>query len=52
VVASQASVIRGDTLVMHISSGRTTLAPSADRGRVQGVFRPRNARQEAPPSGQ
>ncbi|MBL8549699.1 MAG: OstA family protein [Hyphomonadaceae bacterium] len=52
VVASQASVIRGDTLVMHISSGRTTLAPSADRGRVQGVFRPRNARQEGATSGQ
>jgi lipopolysaccharide export system protein LptA len=52
VVASQASVIRGDTLVMHISSGRTTLAPSAERGRVQGVFRPRNARQDGEAGGQ
>jgi lipopolysaccharide export system protein LptA len=44
VVASQASVVRGETLVLHVNSGRTTLAPSAERGRVQGVFRPRAAR--------
>jgi lipopolysaccharide export system protein LptA len=51
VVASQESVIRGDNLVMQVNSGRTTLTPSADRRRIQGVFRPRsNPSSSAAPS--
>jgi lipopolysaccharide export system protein LptA len=42
IVASAANVLRGETLVMQVSSGRTSLAPGS-RGRVQGVFRPRSS---------
>jgi len=41
IVASATNILRGETLVMQISSGRTSLAPGS-RGRVQGVFRPRS----------
>jgi len=40
VVASDDNVIRGSTLVLEISSGRTTIRPEAGK-RVQGVFRPK-----------
>jgi lipopolysaccharide export system protein LptA len=40
VVASAENVIRGETLVLEISGGRTTVAPSTG-ARVQGVFRPK-----------
>ncbi len=40
VVASDDNVIRGETLVLEITGGRTTLRPSGG-GRVQGVFRPK-----------
>ncbi len=40
VVASTENVIRGETLVLQISGGRTTIRPTAS-GRVQGVFRPK-----------
>ncbi len=43
VVASDSNVLRGETLVLNVNSGRTVLAPGAGRGRVQGVFRPRNS---------
>jgi lipopolysaccharide export system protein LptA len=42
VVASDTNVIRGETLVLQVNSGRTVLRPGGQRGRVQGVFRPRN----------
>jgi lipopolysaccharide export system protein LptA len=42
VVASDENVIRGETLVLEISGGRTTIRPGG-AGRVQGVFRPKNA---------
>lgn len=42
IVASATNVLRGETLVMQVSTGRTSLAPGA-RGRVQGVFRPRSS---------
>ena len=42
VVASDENVIRGETLVLEISGGRTTLRPSGG-GRVQGVFRPKQS---------
>lgn len=41
VVASPDNVIRGETLVLQIGAGRTTLSPGGGR-RVQGVFRPRD----------
>jgi lipopolysaccharide export system protein LptA len=41
VVASEDNVIRGSTLEMQISSGRTVLRNGASNGRVQGVFRPK-----------
>ncbi len=40
VVASPENVIRGETLVLQLGAGRTTLSPGGGR-RVQGVFRPR-----------
>ncbi len=43
VVASDENVIRGETLVLQIAGGRTTLAPGNGR-RVQGVFRPKQTR--------
>lgn len=39
VVASDENVIRGDTLVLHIGSRRTTIRPQGG-GRVRGVFVP------------
>ena len=42
VVASPDNVIRGETLVLQIGAGRTTLSPGGGR-RVQGVFRPRDS---------
>jgi lipopolysaccharide export system protein LptA len=44
VVASDTNVIRGETLVVQVGTGRTTLNPGS-RGRVQGVLRPRQGRQ-------
>ncbi|MGE0828359.1 MAG: LptA/OstA family protein [Hyphomonadaceae bacterium] len=38
VIASQTNVLRGETLVMQIGTGRATLSPGG-RGRVQGVLR-------------
>ncbi|MGE3248895.1 MAG: LptA/OstA family protein [Hyphomonadaceae bacterium] len=43
VVASDANVLRGETLVLEVNSGRTRMTPGANRGRIQGVFRPRNS---------
>ena len=43
VVASDENVIRGETLVLEITGGRTTLRPSGG-GRVQGVFRPKQTK--------
>ena len=40
VVASDENVIRGETLVLEIGGGRTTIRPS-NGSRVQGVFRPK-----------
>ncbi len=40
VVASDENVIRGETLVLEIGGGRTTIRPGAGT-RVQGVFRPK-----------
>jgi lipopolysaccharide export system protein LptA len=42
VVASDENVIRGETLVLEISGGRTTIRPGSG-ARVQGVFRPKQA---------
>ena len=42
VVASEENVIRGETLVLEIGGGRTTIRPSGN-GRVQGVFRPKQS---------
>lgn len=39
VVASDENVMRGETLVLEIGSGRTVFRPGST-GRVQGVFRP------------
>jgi lipopolysaccharide export system protein LptA len=44
VVASDENVIRGETLVLEIAGGRTTLRPSSSGGRVQGVFRPKQTK--------
>ncbi|MBI1251235.1 MAG: OstA family protein [Alphaproteobacteria bacterium] len=41
VVASAENVIRGETLVLQMNAGLTTLSPGGGR-RVQGVFRPRD----------
>jgi lipopolysaccharide export system protein LptA len=42
VISSDQTVIRGDTLVLDVGTGRTTLkAGAATGGRVQGVLRPR-----------
>lgn len=41
VVASDENVMRGDTLVLNIGSGRTVFRPGGTTGRVQGVFRPK-----------
>ena len=40
VVAGDENVIRGETLVLHIKGGTSTLRPSGGE-RVRGVFRPR-----------
>jgi len=45
VVASDENVIRGETLVLEISGGRTTIKPGG-AGRVQGVFRPKAAQKK------
>lgn len=45
VVASDENVIRGETLVLEISGGRTTIRPGGE-GRVQGVFRPKAAQKK------
>ena len=42
VVASEENVIRGETLVLEIGGGRTTIKPTSN-GRVQGVFRPKQS---------
>jgi len=42
VVVSEDNAIRGNTLVMEIGRGRTVLRPEGS-GRVQGVFRPKQA---------
>ncbi|MDX2235832.1 MAG: LptA/OstA family protein [Hyphomonadaceae bacterium] len=47
VVASTENVIRGETLVLEISGGRTTIAPSTG-ARVQGVFRPKQGSPSRP----
>jgi len=41
VVASEQNVIRGETLVLHIGSHQTTIAPQPGQ-RVRGVFVPQN----------
>lgn len=48
VVASDENVIRGDTLVLQIGGGRTTITPGNGR-RVQGVFRPKASAAPAAP---
>lgn len=49
VLSSAENVTRGETLVLEIGSGRTTLAPNAKTGqRVQGVFRPKDDSAPAP----
>jgi lipopolysaccharide export system protein LptA len=45
VVASDENVIRGETLVLEISGGRTTIRPGGG-ARVQGVFRPKQGAQK------
>lgn len=45
VVASDENVIRGETLVLEISGGRTTIRPGGG-ARVQGVFRPKAAQKK------
>lgn len=47
VVASDENVIRGDTLVLQIGGGRTTITPGNGR-RVQGVFRPKQTAPAVP----
>lgn len=42
VVASDVNIIRGDTLVLEISGGRTSIR-GTNGARPQGVFRPKNA---------
>jgi lipopolysaccharide export system protein LptA len=44
VVASDENVIRGETLVLHISSRQTTIAPHPGQ-RVRGVFVPQHGQQ-------
>lgn len=46
VVASDENVIRGNTLVLQIGTGRTVLGPGGSNGRVQGVFRPKQSTSE------
>jgi lipopolysaccharide export system protein LptA len=42
VISSDDNVIRGETLVLDVGSGRTTLKPGAkDGGRIRGVIRPK-----------
>lgn len=48
VVATDENVIRGDTLVLEISGGRTTIRPGSGN-RVQGVFRPKQGQQKKTP---
>lgn len=45
VVATDENVIRGETLVLEISGGRTTIRPGSGN-RVQGVFRPKQGQQQ------
>lgn len=45
VVASDSNVLRGERLVMQISSGRASLSPGGN-GRVQGVLRPSGGRSQ------
>ncbi|HVZ99335.1 MAG TPA: LptA/OstA family protein [Caulobacterales bacterium] len=47
VVASDANVVRGDTLVLHIGSKQTVIRPGAGQ-RVRGVFVPQHHPAEAP----
>jgi lipopolysaccharide export system protein LptA len=47
VVASEENVIRGDTLVLEISGGRTSIRGGSG-GRPQGVFRPKQAQKKTP----
>jgi lipopolysaccharide export system protein LptA len=47
VVASDDNVIRGNTLVLQISAGTTTIKPDAGK-RVQGVFRPKAGAKKNP----
>jgi len=51
VVASNENVIRGETLVLHIKSRQTTIAPTPGQ-RVRGVFVPQNQQgaQPSPPA--
>lgn len=50
VVATDENVIRGETLVLEISGGRTTIRPASGSGnRVQGVFRPKQGQQKKTP---
>jgi lipopolysaccharide export system protein LptA len=49
VVASQENVIRGETLVLHIRTRQTTIAPTPGQ-RVRGVFVPQNG--QSPQQGQ
>ena len=48
VVATDENVIRGETLVLEISGGRTTIRPGSGN-RVQGVFRPKQGQQKKTP---
>jgi lipopolysaccharide export system protein LptA len=50
VVASDENVIRGETLVLHISTRQTTVRPPGG-GRVRGVFVP-SENNQTPPGGQ
>lgn len=45
VVASDENVIRGETLVLHIKSRQTTIAPTPGQ-RVRGVFVPQNGQSQ------
>jgi lipopolysaccharide export system protein LptA len=47
VIASDENVIRGDTLVMHISSRQTVIQPQGG-GRVRGVFVPSHGASQTP----
>ena len=49
VVASTENVIRGETMVLHISNKQTSIAPSAG-GRVRGVFVPHSAQEQGTPA--